>query len=177
MANIIHLDAKVGFINTCDAMLQARVQGETFGLGIAEFLLRDKPVIASMDGIDKNHLEMLGDRGLFYREPVELFDHLIGFEKAENGRKYRELVAEFSPRRGSFALLHPPGERRSWRTFRGTGIQASVSKKCFPCWGTPSTSGGAIRFGFTTGPCVLGRIALLLPKIAPSIWINTEGCN
>ena len=42
---------------------------------------------------------MLGARGLFYREPVELFDHLIGFEKTENCGKYRELVAEFSPKR------------------------------------------------------------------------------
>jgi len=104
-ANIIHLnptwdlDAKVAFINTCDAMLHARIQGETFGLAIAEFLLRDKPVIASREGIDKNHQAMLGERGLFYREPVELFDHLIGFEKTENRGKYRELVAEFSPQR------------------------------------------------------------------------------
>ena len=66
---------------------------------MAEFLLKDKPVIASREGIDKNHLAMLGARGLFYREPVELFDHLIGFEKTENCGKYRELVAEFSPKR------------------------------------------------------------------------------
>ena len=104
-ANIIHLNptwdpaAKTAFINTCDAMLHARVQGETFGLAIAEFLLKDKPVIASMDGVDQNHVEMLGDRGLFYREPVEVFDLLTGFTKTDNNGQYRELVAEFSPRR------------------------------------------------------------------------------
>ena len=105
MANIIHLNptwdpaAKAAFIDTCDAMLHARIQGETFGLAIAEFLLRDKPVIACMDGIDQNHVDMLGDRGLFYREPLEIFDLLMGFTKTDYCGQYRELVAEFSPQR------------------------------------------------------------------------------
>jgi hypothetical protein len=103
--NIIHLNptwdltAKVGFINTCDAMLHARTQGETFGLAIAEFLLRDKPVIAWGDGVDKNHLEMLGDCGLFYQDPAALFNLLTGFEKTEAGGRYRQRVAAFTPER------------------------------------------------------------------------------
>jgi len=43
LPNIIHLDKivdldkKVEFINTCDAMLWARTDGETFGIAIGEF--------------------------------------------------------------------------------------------------------------------------------------------
>lgn len=36
---------KTKFINTCDAMIHARVEGESFGLACAEFSLRNKPVI------------------------------------------------------------------------------------------------------------------------------------
>ena len=48
---IIYLDPtldpieKTKFINTCDAMIHARSNGETFGLAIAEFSLKNKPVI------------------------------------------------------------------------------------------------------------------------------------
>lgn len=103
MDNIIHLNptwdpgAKVRFINTCDAMLHARIQGETFGLAIAEFLLRDKPVIACTGGIDKNHVAMLGKRGLFYPDPTTLFDHLTGFVRTAPPGWYRDLVKIYSP--------------------------------------------------------------------------------
>jgi len=103
--NIIHLnptwdlEAKVGFINTCDAMLHARVQGETFGLAIAEFLLRDKPVIACNEGVDQNHRAMLGERGFYYRTPTELFDILTGLRRTAPPGAYRERVFEFSPKR------------------------------------------------------------------------------
>ncbi len=101
--NIIHLnptwdpDAKTAFINTCDAMLHARRQGETFGLAIAEFLLRDRPVISWADGIDQNHLAMLGDRGLYYRDAAELFDLLTGFKRRAPRGWYSDLVKDCTP--------------------------------------------------------------------------------
>ena len=91
------LDAKAAFINTCDAMLHARIQGESFGLAIAEFLLKDKPVITWSDGIDQNHLAMLGDRGRYYRDPTELFDLITGFKRTEPNGWYRELVRDVTP--------------------------------------------------------------------------------
>ena len=39
------LNYKVKFINTCDAMIHARAMGETFGLAVAEFSKKNKPVI------------------------------------------------------------------------------------------------------------------------------------
>ncbi len=53
---IIHLDAtsdvvrKTRFINTCDAILHARVDGETFGLAVGKFSLRNKPVLTWLGG-------------------------------------------------------------------------------------------------------------------------------
>ena len=67
LPNIIHLNVIVDlndkrrFINTCDAMLWARSDGETFGLSIAEFSICNKPVIACKTG-DLAHVELLKDK-------------------------------------------------------------------------------------------------------------------
>ena len=48
---IIHLPAthdmerKTAFVNTCDAMLHARKGGETFGIAVGEFSIKNKPVL------------------------------------------------------------------------------------------------------------------------------------
>jgi len=73
LPNIIHiekivdLEKKVAFINTCDAMLWARSGGESFGLSIAEFSIKNKPVIATKIG-DRAHVDFLGDKGIWYNE-------------------------------------------------------------------------------------------------------------
>jgi len=63
---IIDEKKKVMFINTCDAMLHARFEGETFGLAIAEFSIRNKPVLTWDGSIDREHIDILGDRGWYY---------------------------------------------------------------------------------------------------------------
>jgi len=91
---IIHLPAtsdlelKTKFINSCDAMLHARINGESFGLAIAEFSIRNKPVI-TWTGKDVQkyyphkhdlaHLELLGDKGIYYNDEPELKDILLNF--------------------------------------------------------------------------------------------------
>ena len=72
---IIHLDAtsdvvrKTRFINTCDAMLHSRADGETLGLAVGEFSLRNKPVLTWLGGIDKCHIRILfGKGGPFYNQ-------------------------------------------------------------------------------------------------------------
>lgn len=67
---------KANFINTCNAMLHARVRGESFGLSIAEFLHLNKPVIAWNGGHDLNHLEMLKDAGTLYNN-IEDLNYII----------------------------------------------------------------------------------------------------
>jgi glycosyltransferase involved in cell wall biosynthesis len=99
--NIIYLDsttdveAKTKFINTCDAMLHGRTDGESFGLSIAEFLHQNKPVISNLHCRDKNHINLLGEKGFFYSNPGELFNLLINFKKGDYSVK--SLVDQFSP--------------------------------------------------------------------------------
>ena len=79
IGQIIDLDKKVAFINTCDAMLWARTGGETFGLAIAEFSIKNKPVFAMSCG-DVAHVEILKDKGIWYNQN-NLYSLLTAFDK------------------------------------------------------------------------------------------------
>jgi hypothetical protein len=76
------LDEKVAFINTCDFMIHARERGETFGLTIAEFSTLGKPIITYRDSPERNHIDVLGEKGTYYSNYQELYnilDNLIIF--------------------------------------------------------------------------------------------------
>jgi len=62
---------KTKFINTCDAMIHARSIGETFGLSIAEFSIKNKPIITCPCG-DLEHIKILGDRAITYNSIEDL---------------------------------------------------------------------------------------------------------
>lgn len=75
--NIIYLenlkDEKISsFIETCDAMIHARADGETFGLAPAEFSAANKPVITFGLSKDKEHLKILKGNALIYKNKSEL---------------------------------------------------------------------------------------------------------
>ncbi|MDF3030498.1 MAG: hypothetical protein K0R03_1056, partial [Moraxellaceae bacterium] len=60
-------ERKVRFIDTCDAMLHGRKRGETFGLAVAEFSIRNKPVLTYALSGERNHIGVLGQKGLLYK--------------------------------------------------------------------------------------------------------------
>ena len=78
LTNIHYLPATVDpvekgkFLATCDAMLHARLHGETFGLAVGEFAVLGKPVITFGSSRERAHLDMLGDRALIYGNAGEL---------------------------------------------------------------------------------------------------------
>ena len=91
------INKKTAFINTCDAMLHARSEGESFGLSICEFLAQNKPVITNPEGRDKNHIKILGDKGIYYINSKELYDILTNFiPKKED---YSHLINAFTPKK------------------------------------------------------------------------------
>ena len=66
--NIIYLERntniefKSKFVSTCDAMIHAREDGETFGLSVAEFSAANKPVITFANSIDNEHIRILSNK-------------------------------------------------------------------------------------------------------------------
>lgn len=79
------LSYKSKFINTCDAMLHARSDGETFGLAVGEFSSFNKPVItydADYWWYMRAHLDMLGDMAIKYKNEQELTQYLLQIDKS-----------------------------------------------------------------------------------------------
>lgn len=77
---------KSKFINTCNAMIHARADGETFGLSIGEFSVRNKPIITCPCG-DLEHIKILGDKAVLYNTSTDLlniFSNIIGIISSRN---------------------------------------------------------------------------------------------
>jgi hypothetical protein len=104
LKNIIYLpptvypERKVSFINTCDAMLHGREQGEAFGLAVAEFLHQDKPVITWDSCIERAHVaDILQDRAILYRSYEDVYRILNEFRPTFANGAYKARVLEFRP--------------------------------------------------------------------------------
>ena len=101
--NIIHLpgtwvlEEKSSFINACDAMIHARLYGETFGLACGEFALENKPIITYGSSNEKNHIEILNDRGIYYNNSEELYNILTNLSQYIIFDDYDEPYKQFNP--------------------------------------------------------------------------------
>lgn len=87
------------FVASCDAGVNARRVGETFGLSIAEFLSQDKPVWVWGGGRDRNHLELVRDPAWIYRTSADLTRKLVDYDPRPASGDWRARVAEFTPER------------------------------------------------------------------------------
>lgn len=74
------MNYKTKFINTCDACLHARQVGESFGLVCGEFSARNKPVITFFNSPERNHIEVLGNKGIYYSNIEEIKNILLTFK-------------------------------------------------------------------------------------------------
>lgn len=57
---------KSQFINTCDIMAHARMQGESFGLACGEFSVLNRPILTYRFSKHTHHHEVLGNKGFYY---------------------------------------------------------------------------------------------------------------
>jgi hypothetical protein len=98
-----NMEYKRKFINTCNAMLYGRDNGETFGLCCGEFSMCNKPVIASLLGFntrnfDKFHIQTLRNNIIIHNDYNRLYDILINWNKynkdvSNNG--YKKYTPEY----------------------------------------------------------------------------------
>ncbi|KAL1522917.1 hypothetical protein AB1Y20_017882 [Prymnesium parvum] len=107
--NVIHLpltadeERKSAFIRSCDAMLHARAVGETFGLAVAEFSAHGRPVITSSvhtdGGAARHHLDVLGERGLYYKDEETLVHLLLTFDRERARANQWNMYQAYEPAR------------------------------------------------------------------------------
>jgi len=98
---------KTKFINTCNAMIYARHGGESFGIAIGEFSIRNKPIFATI--IDPNgtkmphlmHKEILKDNAYWYTNKQDLLQLLETFCTPEEQEKIKgkdwNMYKKYSP--------------------------------------------------------------------------------
>ena len=100
---IIYLDTiidtvkKVCFINTCDAMIHARSDGETFGLAVAEFSICNKPIITSISNVDNCHIDILKDKAIIYNSEEHLVDIFSNIRTIIKSREDWNAYQEYTP--------------------------------------------------------------------------------
>lgn len=102
--NIIHLpgtyflEEKSSFIHACDAMIHARLSGETFGLACGEFSICNKPVITYGLSGEASHISILGEKGIYYTDFDSLYDILNNFQNYKLYDDYYKIYQIFSPK-------------------------------------------------------------------------------
>lgn len=92
---------KIGFINTCDACIHARNGGESFGLTVAEFSIKNKPVITTSYSTvalnDLAHIEMLGEKAIIYHTYEDIVNIFTNFNDIKNIRSDWNAYKEYNP--------------------------------------------------------------------------------
>jgi hypothetical protein len=92
LPNVIHLplitnlDEKTKFINTCDAMLWGRSDGEVYSLSQGEFSTKNKPIICKNIGYN-GHVYKLKEKALWYNDSTDLTSIILSFNKDEIQKK------------------------------------------------------------------------------------------
>jgi glycosyltransferase involved in cell wall biosynthesis len=86
---------KAKFINTCDAYLHARKQGESFGIAVGEFSICNKPVITWANSDEKSHIDILGDKAILYNDANDLNGIIQNF-KVDTSKDWDAYSAEYS---------------------------------------------------------------------------------
>ena len=113
LTSIVDPEKKAEFIETCDAMVWGRSDGETFGLSIAEFSIKNKPVFLTQCGFPA-HQYFMREKGIWYDKDT-LYDLLCTFDKdSAKGRDwnaFREYTPEIVMRQFSNVFLSKVSER------------------------------------------------------------------
>lgn len=96
LRDVQDLQSKSNLINTWDAMLHARADGESFGLAICEALYLNKPVLAWENGSDLHHTKVLENSGTLYNQG-NVYEKLMNVKDFIGKEDWSKRVAQFAP--------------------------------------------------------------------------------
>lgn len=99
LPQLIYPEDKNRFICTCDAYLECGTLGHSFGLAIGEFSVNNKPIIAynSPSLWNTAHLEILGDKGIYFRDEKEFRNILISFDPKKYTNRDNNCYRDYNP--------------------------------------------------------------------------------
>lgn len=87
---------KSKFINTCDAMIHGRGEGEMFSLAIGEFSIKNKPIITCPCG-DIGHVNILQDKGIYYHSKQNLIDIFRNIRELIGSKQDWNAYGKYTP--------------------------------------------------------------------------------
>ena len=90
------MDEKTEFINTCDAMMWGRSDGEVFSLSQGEFCFKNKPIICTTTTHYNGHRYLLKDKAIWYNE-ANLKEILINFNREEMSKLDWNAYKDYTP--------------------------------------------------------------------------------
>ena len=83
MDKIITNNDKNKFICTLDAYIECSEHGHSWGLSIGEHSINNKPIIAYSGWmLNREHLNILGDKGIYWKTQDEFYNILTTFDKS-----------------------------------------------------------------------------------------------
>ena len=93
---------KERFFDTCDVMIHGRMEGESFGIAVGEFSVRNMPVmtygITPSNG--RNHIQLLGKVGYIYnnsKEALNIISNFVLNGVPNKGSDIYNVFKEYSP--------------------------------------------------------------------------------
>jgi hypothetical protein len=100
LRNLENNSAKGRFLKTCDAMLHARQEGESFGRAVAEFSSANRPVFTfSAPTVWRAHLDILGSKAFPYNSSEDLVAKLRAFNPTRAAAGDWNAYADYAPSR------------------------------------------------------------------------------
>lgn len=83
-------------------MIHARYDGETFGLAVGEFAIRNKPIITWKPEIIPNHydyahISILKEKGIYYQNDKDLEHIFLNISKADIENFKCNAYCDFTP--------------------------------------------------------------------------------
>tara|TARA_B110000037_G_scaffold211304_1_gene262710 strand:- start:538 stop:1530 length:993 start_codon:yes stop_codon:yes gene_type:complete len=87
---------KQKFINTCDAMIHGRLDGEIFSIAMGEFSIKNKPIITTKKGY-LGHVHIMGNKAIWYNNKEELTQIFHNIERLIKSRSDWNAYKTYSP--------------------------------------------------------------------------------
>lgn len=100
LSSISDIEIKNSYLQTLDAYIEASNLGHTFGIAILEACINDIPIICyeSPDIWNRNHINNLGDKGIYFTNQENLYNILTNFKRNKN-INYKKCAYNYTPKK------------------------------------------------------------------------------
>jgi hypothetical protein len=78
-------------------MIHARFVGESFGMACGEFSIMNKPIITWYESREKSHIDILRERGIYYKNKEDIEHIFLNISKKDIQEKDWNCYRDYEP--------------------------------------------------------------------------------